>query len=147
MDWTSFSSLGRFHFPPLSQSFLICSFGTGSSFSQIVPFIPCAPSSQGWRFLWQYIILGKHISHVLRTFGRWRPPTVQPTLNFINERQIIVYLWFCETHRQTQVGEGKMPTWQPNIVANRPALAVSRLTGMRQDLWKLILSPVASEKE
>jgi hypothetical protein len=35
----------------LSRSFSIHSFGAGSSFSQVVPFIPCTPSSQSPSFL------------------------------------------------------------------------------------------------
>jgi hypothetical protein len=59
----------------LSRSFSIHSFGTGSSFFQIAPFIPCTPSSQSRSFLWQYIILESMLVVFLRTFERWRPPT------------------------------------------------------------------------
>jgi hypothetical protein len=59
----------------LSRSFSIHSFGTGSSFFQIAPFISCTPSSQSRSFQWQYIILESMLVVFWRTFERRRPPT------------------------------------------------------------------------
>jgi hypothetical protein len=58
----------------LGRSFFIRSFGVDSSFSWIAPFMSCTPSSQSRRFLWQYIIHGKHVSRVFEDLRKTKAP-------------------------------------------------------------------------
>jgi hypothetical protein len=78
MDWSVFSSLGRFRFLLLSRSFPARSFGTDSTFVLTMFFILCTASLRVRRFLYIYNTWETLLIVFLRTFGRRRPPTVAP---------------------------------------------------------------------
>jgi hypothetical protein len=132
MDWSVFSSLGRFRFLLLSRSFPACSFGTGSTFVPTTLFILCIASLWVRRFLYIYYTWETLLIVFLRTFGRRRPP------NSTNWKlaQILIEIilkWWCGP-------------FALSLILSPPLALITKKRRTREPftilpLWGLTLSP------